>query len=675
MSEREEENGVDHADNFLSPQNEVFYNSGVYRDLDHDRKEIRLLAIMPGEDSDELRCELLQNVPLVHRPIEKMHKIVENARPEEPYPPGFLYIALSYSAGDPYDTERIWVKGVYFNVFRSLANAIRRLRTGKIMIVWADQVCINQKSVEERNQQVALMGEIYCASYTCAVWLGDDERGEADAVIDCLKVFATMEEAGHDDETVLQKVLDSQDFDNDMAKLKRFFEKSWWSRCWVLQEAILAPATMFLYGNSEGFSKYIGRKQVVAAHDLVAKQYQLLIGRLREIHGASLRGPVQSKENYILMRRAMATQEVKGLSGFFGLLKAVQPAGRIPLQRALNWSRKAKSTDARDRVYAVLGMVEQRYQMMPDYSRNNSACEVFMQVVQTIVQNDGWLDILTDCVGENSSDLCLPSWIPDFTNEILPLYFVHLGTHCLSRPECPMTRSACLFGKVAKPLNVTSNHFQVRFPTVQNSSASCVLEVAARFCGNVAFQSTLGIVGKDTEKVGFFDANINKSEKEEDEMLRDWRRCISSANIREIYRPTKEAPEVALNVCLGWGALADVGNARTHWRCLPVGVRQGLASRMHSMNHRNTIVGNKWRFFVTPDGFMGVGPAKARHDDLLAVLFDVNVPFVIRKLSEKSSSDYKLLGPAYVHGFDVGRILEQACESGHKSDVHRICLH
>lgn len=52
-----------------------------------------------------------------------------------------------------------------------------RLRT-KNRLIWIDQICINQTSLEERNHQVAIMGEIYSRAKRTIVWLGTDPRSD-----------------------------------------------------------------------------------------------------------------------------------------------------------------------------------------------------------------------------------------------------------------------------------------------------------------------------------------------------------------------------------------------------------------------------------------------------------------------------------------------------------------
>lgn len=57
----------------------------------------------------------------MQRSIGEKIEMLKNARPEEAIPPGSLYNAISYSAGDPHDIESISVQGIVFNLFRNLA--------------------------------------------------------------------------------------------------------------------------------------------------------------------------------------------------------------------------------------------------------------------------------------------------------------------------------------------------------------------------------------------------------------------------------------------------------------------------------------------------------------------------------------------------------------------------
>jgi heterokaryon incompatibility protein (HET) len=54
--------------------------------------------------------------------------------------------------------------------------ALRRFRLeADARIIWADGICINQESVEERGNQVSFMDEIYARGSHTLIWLGEVE--------------------------------------------------------------------------------------------------------------------------------------------------------------------------------------------------------------------------------------------------------------------------------------------------------------------------------------------------------------------------------------------------------------------------------------------------------------------------------------------------------------------
>jgi hypothetical protein len=117
----------------------------VYRPLNENTREIRLAHILPTQH-EEVQVEL-QVVSLDDSPV---------------------YEALSYVWGDPGITKPIIVNGRQMNVTVSLEAAFRKFRQqadGAVVVIWADAICINQKDIQERGQQVSIMADIYrCAS-------------------------------------------------------------------------------------------------------------------------------------------------------------------------------------------------------------------------------------------------------------------------------------------------------------------------------------------------------------------------------------------------------------------------------------------------------------------------------------------------------------------------------
>jgi Heterokaryon incompatibility protein (HET) len=84
------------------------------------------------------------------------------------------YEALSYVWGSPVCNNEITCDGDSLLITESCLTALRYLRMkARTRTLWVDAICINQKSLEERNKQVALMGDIYKCAQRVLIWLGE----------------------------------------------------------------------------------------------------------------------------------------------------------------------------------------------------------------------------------------------------------------------------------------------------------------------------------------------------------------------------------------------------------------------------------------------------------------------------------------------------------------------
>jgi hypothetical protein len=61
------------------------------------------------------------------------------------------------------------------------------------------------------------------------------------------------------------------------------------------------------------------------------------------------------------------------------------------------------------------------------------------------------------------------------------------------------------------------------------------------------------------------------------------------------------------------------------------------------------------RFFITPNGFTGIGPREVEVGDVVAVLEGARVLFVLRDLGGEEGG-WALVGEAYLHGFMKGEV-------------------
>ncbi len=73
---------------------------------------------------------------------------------------------------------------------------------------------------------------------------------------------------------------------------------------------------------------------------------------------------------------------------------------------------------------------------------------------------------------------------------------------------------------------------------------------------------------------------------------------------------------------------------------------------IRSSTHRN--------LFKTQTGLIGTGPKALREDDVLAILYGGNVPFVLRSCAD----GYQMIGPGYMYGMMDGEAITTRGEKG-----------
>ena len=83
------------------------------------------------------------------------------------------YEAISYVWGSPHGTQKIFCDDKPLLVTMNCLQVLRYLRRkSKARDLWIDAVCIDQRNVQERNHQVALMGDVYRLASEVLIWFG-----------------------------------------------------------------------------------------------------------------------------------------------------------------------------------------------------------------------------------------------------------------------------------------------------------------------------------------------------------------------------------------------------------------------------------------------------------------------------------------------------------------------
>lgn len=240
-----------------------------------------------------------------------------------PLPPSCpTYIALSYRWGDDQPHDAIELNGLHFPVGHSLWTFLNQMRQhGMFTLFWIDALCIDQSNVLERNHQVQNMRKIYSEARSVSIWIGD-------AVPGTLRFLAMDFLLSLEPPNGRNLVLTGENANwttEEAIAIRVLCEDEYWDRMWIVQEVVLARRATLHCG----------------ARHVDFKTFKKLMVGLNEICPT----PASS------------------------LCKYVGVGKRKSLFQALVYCGKRSATDIRDRIYALLGVVEEAASSIPiDYA-------------------------------------------------------------------------------------------------------------------------------------------------------------------------------------------------------------------------------------------------------------------------------------------------------------------
>jgi len=165
------------------------------------------------------------------------------------------YLALSYVWGDDKVTTRLKCDDCYLHITRNLEAALFNLRlTRKHRWVWVDAICICQNDPDEKAAQIQLMRHIYAQSMQTIVWLGGagDDGFLATALIQTLyfHIMQHPEWKGRLLEDNLNNLgIGSISRPLFWQALRRFYDRPYFNRVWVMQEVAVSKKLMVVFGS------------------------------------------------------------------------------------------------------------------------------------------------------------------------------------------------------------------------------------------------------------------------------------------------------------------------------------------------------------------------------------------------------------------------------------------
>ncbi|KAJ3547865.1 hypothetical protein NM208_g1304 [Fusarium decemcellulare] len=172
--------------------------------------EIRILVLHQGSTTDTVECTLRH----VLRDQEQYH-------------------ALSYEWGEEVRFEPgIIVDDLPVRIRKNLYEALKEVRKpSEDLQLWVDAICINQADLEEKNSQVAMMGETFEKAAGVIAWLGV-ARDNSDVAMDWMANTSTLSDK-----------LNGVDADGlEKKAIAALCNRTYWRRVWIIQELYLSKS-------------------------------------------------------------------------------------------------------------------------------------------------------------------------------------------------------------------------------------------------------------------------------------------------------------------------------------------------------------------------------------------------------------------------------------------------
>ncbi|KAK8189987.1 heterokaryon incompatibility protein-domain-containing protein [Phyllosticta capitalensis] len=565
----------------------------------------------------------------------------------EAFPNGSTkYDALSYTWGEEKPDKFVTCKGRRVAVTKNLLEALKRFRhPEKPVTMWIDQLCIDQDNMLERNRQVAMMGRIFACAEKVIVWLGEDMQVDSNGSrLDLkpgLRLAKQILDMLHDDPELK---FDWDCLTNHRGGLPMAGNKAWqalaavlrtrwWFRMWVIQEVVLSSRIEVVCGRSIFTWEEMG--QIVGYLDC------------HEYRTSNHNSTTIAELPFTRINRMKKQHQREIQPALFDLIQACRDFG---------------ASDPRDKVYALLELGQ--HDTDPDYSKTTR--DVFVEFAVSAVraaqrtrsccyhaiedpynldccslggskarQRYERITTMLRCAGTtNQSQEDLPSWVPDWSVNLKLRPFDFGGceqqqarhAYALGDLRVGQDASLSLPGRIYDTIKAAGS-LQLDFRDVSDPKFERAL-IAQWYadCEAVAAENHLpyptsgktshivmmkildrcGILAEDTMRP--LSPPEQSSTKFNRPSLVEYHRRSSGNLIDDLANPPWVLPENHYESKMGLG----VGRV----------------------------------LFTTTCGWMGLVPFGTREGDVIFVMLDCSIPFVLRPIE----GGFTLLGECYVYG-------------------------
>ena len=548
-----------------------------YTPLNDDLREIRLLTLHEGRFNTDIHISI-------------------HTAPLDPYNPP-TYEALSYVWGSQEKPIDIQVGVQNLAVTQKLAQALSYLRySDKPRTLWIDAICVNQQDLKERSRQVRRMADLYRLADRVVVWLGPGDKASGYGVrifkdlsskitVDWIQV--TMKPTSNGAE---KHWADQNEYlpygDKEFRAIYSVMNRPWFERLWIWQEIRLAKSNAVMICGSDEIPWESFR---TALYCLYWKVY-----RIKQSSVISEQFSARVIKTYPL-----ADSEIN-----FNFLDAMYN------------TRHCKYTDPRDRVYAILSLLEGTVDAIgiePDYTKRTS--QIYQYVVLRCIDQHNSLNILSSS-GLSERPLEMPTWVPDWTIGNTPFPFQNGLASGQTVAEVRYRGAGIL--RVTGSISATVQHvdrmefrdFSGLIAEIQRLAPQDVLR------GSYVGSGSLLTAYCTTLCAGAFGDTYLPSDEylPQSQQSLDFLSAILQPGIKQdpVYSPDSQAVKFLRFV--------------------------GAYCKARS-------------FIKTREGHIGLAPQHAQSGDQICILLGCDLPMLLRPTSE---SQYQVVGPCYVHGLMNG---------------------
>jgi hypothetical protein len=602
------------------------------------------------------------------------------------------YDAISYTWGNPIKSKGILINGKWFSVTENAFGVIEdRVSLLHKRTIWIDCICINQEDDQEKSQQVVMMDEIYRKANRAILWLGDIPDGiMAFSLVEDLCRRVKREKAGEGKKYELQLnnatriwLLEFYNkFDPRFSALARILGHPYFCRLWIIQEITFSKEVHMRCGTC-----WLNWPEFEwAVFLLLSSKYRRLVG----------------SDNVLWsMQRAAVLSQIQQISSFRHKLKDNDASARLPLGSILADTSIADATDKRDLVYGLLSMSKaaEDAKLVPNYTIDTT--QVFKNTAKYLLVNSELEDVLYGAgVGYPRETAEIPSWIPDWAcqprvNRLRKKgVFTYNASNGRSQSiQTPDTDSILMRGISFDQISILSSRcLSPENPNMHSSGWKDIaveilfLETETRELTErlpdiylnghqsrqeALWRTKLGDRSRKIEKIkpGIFSDNPNPTETEDEKgtfdrpaPLERWIQAL------RMYEQVVSGMKVAgltsqLFLAADGQYSADIALVRLKELIRPMNAEQlkalgAIINELRDYFEAMCLTSAGRKFAITEKGYMALVPPLSQVGDKVCILFNMDVPFILRQVPESVSMHYQIVGESYVHGIMDG----EACE-------------